>query len=152
MYLLPRELALAFGEPEGFQGAYSLKITGRGGSAVFRGELRFSKGKGLWAEGRDAWGRKVFELWADGGLWLLYPAERALFYAPWGERPLCLSFGPRDRDGLPLELRGEMGPFALEVALKDLRPLGEGEGIPGLDPSGVDMFLSVPDPLDFLVP
>lgn len=148
---LPQELSLAFGGPDALSGAYSLRAEGREGVAVFRGRFLFLRGQGLWAEGRDPWGRLAFQFWADhGGLWLLEPAQRALLHAPWGDRPICLSLGPRDPEGRPLWLLGRIGPYALRVTLRELRA-AEGQELPLPDPSRFEGVLEVRDPLEFLV-
>lgn len=144
---LPEELSAAFGGE--LKGRFSLKLSREGQIGVFRGEFLYRRGEGLWAVGRDLWGREIFEIWVRERICVLYPRQKVLFLGKLQGATICLSFGEFDPSGLPHRLRGTLGPVTYQLRLKNLAP-SQGERSPPLDPSRFKEVYLVEDPLAFL--
>lgn len=137
-------LSPLFGDPEALRGLFSFKWEKDETVTLLRGEFLYQRGQGVWAEIKDPWGRRVVEVWLKGEDYSVFYPKGGLLFVGKVKEEVCFSVNKPPLLKFPREIKGNLGRFGWELALKEISEDVSSE-FPSLDPSAIKGVFQIED-------
>lgn len=113
-------LSPLFGDPEALKGFFSFRWEKDDAVALLRGEFLYRRGRGVWAEIKDPWGRGILEVWLKGEDYSVFYPKGGLLFVGKIKEEACFSVNKPPFIKFPRQLKGNLGRFGWELTLKEI--------------------------------